>query len=111
VSRYSPFEEMCMAAEKDEVAELKSQIHALEEHNQVLEGRIRALEALVIELSETTPDLVRAAKESLRTKFKSYNRHYRQRAELLERINAPFDAPAEAALDNLVREAESKKQQ
>jgi predicted nucleic acid-binding Zn-ribbon protein len=92
-----------MAAEKDEVAELKSQIHALEECNQVLEGRIRGLEALVIEFPDVTPAEVRAAKEKLRTAYKNRNRHT---AELKDKINAPYDKHAEAALDDLARKAE-----
>lgn len=73
-----------------------------------LEGRVRALEAIIMELPEVTPDLVRAAKERLRGKFKNFNQHYRKRAEVLELADLPFDPPAETALDDLLREAESK---
>lgn len=70
-----------------------------------LEGRVRALEALILELPETTPELVQAAKASIQAKIKSRDRL----AEAREKLKAPLDEHAEAALDELLNRAEAKK--
>jgi hypothetical protein len=70
-----------------------------------LRGRIRALEAIILELAEISPDLIRAAKESLRQRWKNENRQW---GRLIAEMNRPYDNHAEAALDALIRDAESK---
>ncbi len=70
-----------------------------------LEGRVRALEALILELPETTPELVQAAKASIQARIKSRDRL----AEAREKLKAPLDEHAEAALDELLNRAEAKK--
>jgi hypothetical protein len=86
------------------------------EHNQQgkdrseeMEGRVRALEAIILEMPEVTPDRIRAAKERLRAEFRSChqrNSYGQGTIELLDKINAPYDKHAEASLDKLAREAE-----
>jgi hypothetical protein len=75
---------------------------------QKIEGHLRAFDAILLELPEVTPDLIRTAKDRLRSRWKN-NRRNRGFAEMLDQINSPYDNHAEAALDKLVSEAESKK--
>ncbi len=71
-------------------------------------GHVRALEAVLLEMSEVTPDRIRAAKENLRARFRNRNRHGRETAELLDLIEAPYDQEAEAVLAALSRSAENR---
>ena len=87
--------------------------HNNEEQNtrKEFEGRVRALEAVILEMPEVTPDRIRAAKERLRAEYRSRhqrNPYGRGTVELLDKIKAPYDKHAEAALDNLAREAEAR---
>jgi hypothetical protein len=69
-----------------------------------LQGHIRAIEAILLKLADSKT--MRAAKEDLRRKWKNSGRN-RQQADILDKINRPYDKHAEAALDALIREAES----
>jgi hypothetical protein len=71
-----------------------------------LEGRVRALEALILELPETTPDRVKAAKAGIRARIKARDR---QMAEALEALKAPLDEHAESALDAFLYRVENEK--
>jgi hypothetical protein len=77
-----------------------------EDHNAAeiakLAGQVRALEAVLLEIPEVTPDRIRTAKESLRARYRnSYNPRRREAAMLLDKIKAPYDEHAEAALEAL----------
>jgi len=65
-----------------------------------LEGKVRAIEALLLEMPEVTPERVNAAKERVRANEKFRTRSTRS-AELLEKMSAPLDKHAETWLDNL----------
>jgi hypothetical protein len=65
-----------------------------------LEGKMRAIEALLLEMPGLTPERVNAAKEGVRANEKFRTRSTRS-AELLEKTGAPLDKHAEAWLDNL----------
>jgi hypothetical protein len=70
----------------------------LEERIRVIEGRARAIEALMLEMPGMTQELIQAAKEGVRDDAK---RRIRDSAALLEQLGAPLDEHAEAALDSL----------
>jgi len=63
-----------------------------------LEGRIRALEAVLIELQEVTPDVIDAAKEYLRDPKRWPDP---KKAEVRLQIAGNLDEHAEKALDDL----------
>ena len=67
-----------------------------------LEGRIRALEAVIAELPGLTPEHICAAKERVRRDVKSRMRGYARFAELVEQMGRPLDGDAEASLDELL---------
>ena len=69
-----------------------------------LQGRIRAIEAILLKLADS--QTIQAAKDGLRRGWKNNGRN-RQQAEILDKINRPYDKHAEAALDALIRETES----
>jgi hypothetical protein len=54
-----------------------------------MEGRIRAIEVILLELPEINPDLVRAAKDNLRRKWKNKSGN-RRMADLLDQMNGPY---------------------
>jgi hypothetical protein len=73
-----------------------------------LRGEVRALRAIILELSETTSELVAAAKTRLRNKSKNHcNESVRQRAKLHDMLGVPHDKQAEDALDDLAHEAKA----
>jgi hypothetical protein len=67
-----------------------------------LSGHIRAIEAILLEVAG--PDTMRAAKERHRKTCKDND----QWASIYDEFGMPYDKHAEAALDGLIREAESK---
>jgi hypothetical protein len=69
-----------------------------------LKGHVRAIEAILLELADSNTIL--AAKEGLRRRWKNNGRN-RQQADILDKLNRPYDDHAEAALDALIRIAES----
>jgi hypothetical protein len=71
-----------------------------------LNGRVRAIEAILLVLADAST--LRAAKERLRQAWKNESPLHQQWADLLNKINRPYDQHAEAALDALIREAKSK---
>jgi hypothetical protein len=73
--------------------------------NDELAGRIRAIEAVLIELRELTPDLIDAAKASLRDP-KGW--HDPREAEVRLQISGHLDVHAEKALDDLKRRKTNK---
>ena len=74
-----------------------------------LTGRIRALEAIILKMPETTYDLIREAKTSLRDEFTNSSDPWtRLKARVSDLVNAPYDKHAEVALDNLAHEVKSK---
>ena len=70
-----------------------------------LDGHIRAIEAILLELVDA--NTIRAAKERLRKRWKNEGRN-RPWADISDRLNRPYDHDAEAALDVLINKAESK---
>ncbi|MFY9958635.1 hypothetical protein [Bradyrhizobium sp.] len=66
--------------------------------NEELEGRIRAIEAVLAELGEVTPDVIGAAKAYLRDPKRW---HDPKMAEMRLQISGHLDAHAEKALDDL----------
>lgn len=72
-----------------------------------LEGRIRGLEALLIEIPEVTPERIIAAKERIRERERQRDRG-RGRCKTLELFNQPFDKHAEAELDALLYMVENR---
>jgi hypothetical protein len=68
--------------------------------NDELEGRVRAIEAVLAELPEVTPDAIDAAKAYLRDP-KRWNDP--QMAEMRLQISGHLDEHAEKALDDLKR--------
>ena len=66
--------------------------------NDELEGRIRAIEAVLAELQEVTPGVVDAAKAYLRDPKRS---HDPKMAEMRLHISGHLDPHAEKALDDL----------
>jgi hypothetical protein len=74
-----------------------------------VDGRIRALEAILLELVEISPDLIRAAKESIRQKWKDELRCKKLADALDQFTSRPLDEHAEAALDELIYKAERKR--
>jgi hypothetical protein len=69
-----------------------------------LKGRIRAIEAILLELADSNS--MRTAKVALRRRWKNNGRN-RQQADILDKINHPYDKHAEAALDALIRDREA----
>ena len=73
-----------------------------------LRGEVRALRAIILELSETTPELVADAKTRLRNKSRNHcNESVRKWAKLNDMLGVPHDKQAEAALDNIAHEAKT----
>jgi len=71
-----------------------------------LEGRIRAIEAILLELPELTPDLVQAAK----TRIRDPKRHQDPGvAEGMLKMGGHLDVHAEKALDKLKDRAERRR--
>jgi hypothetical protein len=66
--------------------------------NDELEGRIRAIEAVLAELREVTPDVIDAAKAYLRDPKRWSDP---EMAEMRLQISGHLDEHAEKALDNL----------
>jgi len=66
--------------------------------NDELEGRIRAIEAVLAELREVTPDVIDAAKAYLRDPTRSRDQ---KMAEMRLHISGHLDQHAEKALDDL----------
>jgi hypothetical protein len=66
--------------------------------NDELEGRIRAIEAVLAELREVTPDVVEAAKAHLRDPKRWRDP---KMAEMRLQISGHLDEHAEKALDDL----------
>jgi hypothetical protein len=65
-----------------------------------LQGTIRALMTLLIEMPEITTQAIDAAKNTLRNQeLNSRDQHIRDYAKLKVRMNLPIDEHAEAALD------------
>jgi hypothetical protein len=73
-----------------------------------LDGRIRALEALVLEMPGLTAGMIQAAKERLRA---GVLRQGGQMAEVRLRLSGYLDQPAEDALDDLAYALESRNRQ
>ena len=72
-------------------------------------GRVRALEAVILQIPEATPDLIQRAKTRLREKFRNSDNPWNSlKARLKDSTGAPYDEDAEAALDKLAYEAKSK---
>ena len=69
----------------------------LEERIEVIEGKVRAIEALMLEMPGITQDLIKVAKERVRDNAKRGSDF----AALKEQLGAPLDEHAEAALDSL----------
>ena len=68
-----------------------------------LEGRVRAIEAILLELPEVTPDVIKAAK----TRIRDPKRQPRPDvAEGMLKMSGYLDRHAEKALDNLKDRAE-----
>jgi hypothetical protein len=66
--------------------------------NDELEGRIRAIEAVLVEVREVTPDAIDAAKAHLRDPKRW---HDPKMAEMRLHISGYLDEHAEKALDDL----------
>jgi hypothetical protein len=66
--------------------------------NDELEGRIRAIEAVLAELQEVTPDVIDAAKAYLRDPKRWPDQ---KMAEIRLQISGHLDGHAEKALDDL----------
>jgi DNA-binding FrmR family transcriptional regulator len=73
----------------------------LEERIRVIEGRTRAIEALMLEMPGITQELIKVAKERVRDNVKGGTRRDRDFAALQEQLGAPLDEHAEGALDRL----------
>jgi hypothetical protein len=67
----------------------------------VIEGTVRAIEALMLEMPGMTQELIQAAKRRFRDNVKTGTRRDPNIVALLEELGAPFDEHAEAALDSL----------
>ncbi|HEY7244213.1 MAG TPA: hypothetical protein VH678_10060 [Xanthobacteraceae bacterium] len=74
--------------------------------NEKLEGRIRAIEAILLELPEVTPDIIEAAKARIRDPKRQREPKL---AEAMLQIGGHLDEPAEKALDNLKYQAEQRR--
>jgi hypothetical protein len=74
-----------------------------------LEGRVRAIEALISEMPGVTEARIAAAKERIRKNAKGRLGSWSATAaDLRDRIGRPLDEHAEAALDNLASELKSR---
>jgi hypothetical protein len=73
----------------------------LDERIGVIEGRIRAIEALMLEMPGMTQELIETAKKRIRDDAKGGSRAHRDAAAILERLGSPLDEHAEAALGSL----------
>ena len=81
-----------------------------QDDSEKVEGRIRAIEAILLELPEISPDLIQAAKQSIREKWKS-ELGSKMLADALDQFRGRLDKHAEAALDELISEARRKNSQ
>jgi hypothetical protein len=73
-----------------------------------LEGRIRAIEAILLELAEVTPDVIGAAKTRIRD---PKHQPHPDAAEGMLRMSGHLDQHAEKALDKLKHRAERRREE
>jgi hypothetical protein len=71
-----------------------------------LEGRVRAIEAILLELPEVTPDVIKAAKTRIRDPKRQPNPDV---AEGMLKISGRLDEHTEKALDKLKDRAERRR--
>jgi hypothetical protein len=82
----------------------------MNDKSDILEGRIRAIEAVLAEISEVTIEVIDAAKERLREKARGGPGSLRALgAELNERVGKPLDEYGETALDSLRHAIQDRK--
>ena len=76
-----------------------------------LEGHVRALEAILLEMPELTKERVEAARNRVRERVRGRERgRHRALIEKLESVspNRQLDQPAEAALDRIADQLQSR---